>query len=122
MSKLGQWILTDSDCVQYMRHIEGSYWEGWMVVEIVEREIWRVYHGVIDLDRYNMNSEEFVDEYLNPYGYADVDEVRSLYGTDYEQILAECILETDTTDGDMGLRVMGSFEYCRQYIVKQIAR
>ena len=92
--KTSKWEVTDPDCNQRCRiHVredgrtlayeyEQDTPEGKASAEIV----------VQDED---INSEDFAKVYLQPYGYDNLHAVRSIYGSDWEQIVAECIFETD---------------------------
>lgn len=92
--KTSDWIVTDPDCNQRCRirvtadgrklayEYEQDGPEGKASAEIV----------VQDED---YRSESFVRQYLRPYGYDSIEKVRAIYGCGWEQIVAECIFETE---------------------------
>lgn len=49
-----------------------------------------VVQGTFDLNDF---SQEELEEEIHPYGYTSVDEIKSSYGSQYKQIIAECIFE-----------------------------
>lgn len=52
-------------------------------------------HALISVHDYDFRSEKFAADYLAPYGYKNIRQVRAVYGIAWEQIVAECIFETD---------------------------
>lgn len=84
------WIRTDDRrAVRRMNKI-GNVWECIQVCG--DGENGGFYHYYIDVSEY-IGTDEF-DEILHEFGYADWEEVRSLYGIHARQIAAEFIFET----------------------------
>ena len=88
--RMSEWMVTDAGCNQRCRFrvandgrtVAYEYEQGDASAEIIVRDE-------------DYLSEDFVGKYLNPYGYRDIPHVRSIYGDGWEQIVAECIFETD---------------------------
>lgn len=94
---MNKWILSDTDGIQAIRNVEGSEWE---VLQIVDT-MWGPHDTpyalkkiFINLDDYLMDND-FVTEYLMSFGYNSVDEIRKMYSRFSDQIIAECIAETE---------------------------
>ena len=86
------WIMTDDGSMQHVRHLFGRVYE--MVDSFDCIDHFCVCHRVIDLNDYEMNGE-FCTVYLEPYGYSDENSVINLYGDMADQIIFECICETE---------------------------
>lgn len=80
--ELAGWICTDQDTDQWVKKISETQFEvleGGFVQEI-------------NLADY---SDEEILSYISSYGY-DLDSVKEIYGMSANQIIAECIAETDS--------------------------
>mgnify|MGYP000021296142 FL=1 len=119
MMKPDEWILTDDDCAQYLRSIGNAHYEGWMLAEVADDDTCEVHHVFINLEDYEIDSEDFEAEYLNPYGYANLEDVCSQYGDEWEQIVVECIMETELFETPCSF--VGTFDECNRYIVRVIS-
>ena len=92
----GTWYETDSDCCQHMRN-DGTVYEMiqaiWLDTTREDRarglHEYCIVQGSIDLKDY---SEDDMECYISSYGYT-MDSIRSEYGDDMWNIIAECILE-----------------------------
>lgn len=76
------WICTDSDTDQWVKKISETKFEVLENGSIQE----------IDLSEY---TDEEILSYISSYGY-DLDSVKEIYGMSANQIIAECIAETDS--------------------------
>lgn len=119
MMKPDEWILTDDDCAQYVRSIGNANYEGWMLTEVADDGTCEAHHVFINLEDYELDSEEFEAEYLNPYDYASLEDVCSQYEEAWEQIVVECIMETEIFETPCSF--VGSVEECERYIVSKIS-
>lgn len=88
-----QWKCTDLDNKQYGRQISTN------VYEFKEKNRGLLDYGknefiqiTIDLDDY---SSDEVEKYIQAY-YSGIDEVKQIYGADFEWIIAECIFEQES--------------------------
>ena len=88
-----EWVCTDGSLDQWGRQISENVYEfkeknrdliGYEEDEFIEI--------TIDLDDY---SSTYVEDIISAY-YSGIDEVKQLYGTDFEWILAECIFEQES--------------------------
>lgn len=94
---MNEWILTDTDGVQAIQNIKGSEWQVLQIVDTMVEPYGSQYalkEICIDLDNYLMD-KEFAAEYLKSYGYDSVDDVQKLHGEFSDQIIVECIAETE---------------------------
>ena len=88
-----QWKCTDLDNKQYGRQISTN------VYEFKEKNRGLLDYGknefiqiTIDLDDYSSDEAE---KYVQAY-YSGIDEVKQIYGADFEWIIAECIFEQES--------------------------
>ena len=119
MMELNKWILTDDDCAQYLRRTGNVNYEGWMLAEVADDDTCEVHHAFISLADYDLSSEDFEAEYLNPYDYTNLEDVYSQYGDECEQIVVECIMETELFETPCSF--VGTFDECERYIVRVIS-
>ena len=87
------WKCTDLDNEQYGRQLSAN------VYEFKEKNRGLLDYGdsefiqiTIDLDDYSSNCVEY---YISAY-YSGIDEVKQIYGVDFEWIIAECIFEQES--------------------------
>lgn len=100
------WILTDSDSVQYCREVyeletNDKVFELYQIQQVQElpdnfeddfeenAKIYRIAHDII------FSSEIDTESILDCYDYESLAEVREIYGDAADQILAECQFELD---------------------------
>lgn len=110
---MNEWILTDMDNIKALRNIEGSEWQVFQIVDTMVEPYGSQYalkEICIDLDNYLMD-EEFVTEYLKSYGYDSVDDVRKQYGIFSDQIIVECVAETEVDFCGETIK-RGTFDEC----------
>jgi hypothetical protein len=88
-----EWICTDYDNQQYGRQVDTNIYEfkekNRGLLEYDEDEFIQI---IIDLDDY---SYDCANECVLPY-YSGIDEVKQIYGVDFEWIIAECIFEQES--------------------------
>lgn len=88
---MNEWILSDADGVQAVQNVEGSEWQVLQIVDTMFEPYGSQYalkKIFIDLDSYLMD-DDFATEYLKPFGYDSVDNVRKMYAEFSDQIIAE---------------------------------
>lgn len=107
------WILTDDDTMQHVRHLTERRYE---IIDSAHFPDGRgfVCQRVIDLNDYEMD-EEFNNTYLKPYDYEDEAAVRALYGAGADQIIVECIAETEIWERHNEV-FAGTFKACLAHI------
>lgn len=112
-----KWIHTDPDCCQYIRQMNAgkTQFEGYQIAAENEDETsFAVVHAFVDLEDYDLKSQDFYQDYLMPYCYDSLGHVFRIYGDDFERVLAELIMETEVYEQ---LKVWhGTYEACEQYI------
>jgi len=90
----GTWILSDDDCAQHVR-------------KVGEREFQLIQHELVNPEtkthavramtvRLDEHSSEAIGEVLDSFGYHGMMELREAYGTETDQVLAECIFESES--------------------------
>ena len=91
--KLNNWILTDDDSQQYVRHEHDFVFSliemGLVNPDTGEHE---VYTDTIDVDDYLETMREELTNILNSFGYDSIEDVEAKY-YDSPQVMAECIFE-----------------------------
>lgn len=92
------WIMTDDATMQHVRHLGNRRYE---IIDSVRlpNDTGYVSRRIIDLNDYEMD-EDFCRLYLKPYDYADEAAVRKLYGEAADQIIAECVAETEIWEAE----------------------
>lgn len=108
------WILTDSDTGQHIRPLGGRRFEC-IDMGMKHNGICYVSRRIIDLNDYKLD-EDFCHSYLRSYGYDSVEDVRKQYGDAADQIIVECIFETEMWEQD-NIVYAGTEDACRAYIV-----
>ena len=88
---MSEWVLTDDDVYQHVKQINPHTFAACQILPCLNQ----VAFGVIDLDCYDVDSRDFFEKYLSPYGYRDIESFGTMWGCYENQILAECILEID---------------------------
>lgn len=92
--RIQQWISTDD--MQYVKKISDKSFILIEIAEVPDKSSFIITKMFIDLDFYNIESEEFFNSYISVYGYSSLKQILSLYGDAAYQILAEMISETDS--------------------------
>lgn len=110
---LHPWILTDDETLQHIRYLGDRRYE---CIDSGEKPngLCFVCRRTIDLNDYEMD-ESFFEEYLQPYDYASLEALQVEYGKAADQIIAECILETEMWEQDE-IVCASTEEACRAYI------
>jgi len=87
------WKCTDLDNEQYGRQISTNVYEfkekNRGLIDYEENEFIQI---TIDLDDY---SSDYTENCVSAY-YSGIDEVKQIYGADFEWIIAECIFEQES--------------------------
>lgn len=93
--KVSNWYVTDPSCNQRFR--TWTYEDGHKEFQYRQdcEELGKTAEATINLADY---AEENLDNYVIPFGYDNVEEVKKIYGKEWEHIVAECIFETDIFD------------------------
>ena len=107
------WICTDDSSLQHVRKIGGGRYEFLDSARLSDNTGF-VCRRSIDLTDYKMDND-FNYVYLKPYGYDSSDDVQRLYGDDSDQIIAECIAETEMIERH-NIVFCGSYNACLEYI------
>lgn len=99
----GEWCLTDDDSFQLRRKIGEGIFELYEIEQVLPFEQggerrFKVAHEIIFL------SEIDTDSVLSCYCYKSLEELKALYGNDWEGILAECDFELSAGSGEGILR------------------
>jgi hypothetical protein len=92
--EISDWTVTDASCNQRCRiHVVDNghalAYEYEQDTDVGKAE------ALITVGDYDYQGEKFAADYLLPFGYENIAAVRSIYGVGWEQIVAECIFETD---------------------------
>lgn len=114
------WQLTDDACSQYRRSFDRWSYELYQIAEVADDGTCQVFNRIVQLLWYNLNDDDFAQDYLMPYSYESVEQLKELYGDDYLGIAAECIFETELFDGDPVFT--GTWEECDDYIRRMISK
>ena len=110
---MNTWILTDDGTGQHVRKVAERRYE---IIDSVcfPDDFGFVSRRLIDLDGYEMD-DDFNRAYLVPYGYENEEAVRELYGGAADQIIVECIAETEIWERH-NIVFTGAHNACREYI------
>lgn len=113
------WILTDDSTLQHIRALGNRRFE---CIDSGERPngLCFVCRRTIDLNEYDMD-DDFCETYLRPYGYESETAMRRDYELAADQLIAECILETEMWEQE-GVVHVGTEEGCRNYITKIVSK
>lgn len=114
---LHPWTLTDDETLQHIRFLGDRRYE---CIDIGRKpnEQYFVCRRIIDLNDYEMD-ESFVDDYLRPYSYGSLAVLQEEYGDAADQIIAECILETEMWEQQEMIHA-GTEDDCRTFILRYI--
>lgn len=96
-SKGTSWFLNDDSCLQYCRCAAQDTFELIEMGECPEgSKNSHYYHrGTVNVKVRLEDDKEDVLNILNSFGYQSLGEVQTLYGEDANQIIAECIFESE---------------------------
>lgn len=111
---MNKWILSDSDGFRLIRNTINREYEVYQIIPFGDTYI--VSNLYIDLDCY-LPDRDFEDYYLKPFGYNSISELSQLYSDNpdtTDQIIAECIAETDALDCRHVFT--GTFEECETFV------
>ena len=89
----GPWILTDDDCFQICRRYDEDHYELYQITGQEEIGFY-VTHAIIDYNECHIKS------ICDCYGYEGIEQLQSMYGDAWKQIIAECQFELDSADPD----------------------
>ena len=86
-----------TDDYQWLRGGNGTY-EMYQIVDMLTmKHPYFAGGGRFSLSDY----EDDIDHCLKTFGYEGVDDVKRIYGNDWEQIVAECVFECNWADFDL---------------------
>lgn len=107
------WVITDDDSMQHMRHIKDRCYE---IIDSVclPTDDGFVCRCMVDLDDYEIDND-FEKLYLKPYDYDNAVAVTEIYGEYADQIIAECIAETEILKKENAV-FSGTYDDCLSYI------
>lgn len=117
---MNDWILTDDSTGQHVFQLSKEPIT-FRVIDMVGRgdDEYAVYCGDVEIDPDSLEENDFVAQYLKPFGYNSYAEIEDIYGDAALQIVAECIFETDACScGDELYR--GSFVSCLRFIGRYV--
>ena len=108
------WILTDDSSLQLIRPLGERRFD---CIDTGEKPngLCFVCRRTIDLNDYDMD-DAFIQQYLDPYGYENPDVLHKTYGDAADQIIAECILETELWE-QQEIVYASTESACRAYIL-----
>lgn len=107
------WILTDGDTGQHVRPLGDRRFE---CIDMGMKHSGTCYvsRRTIDLNDYDLD-EDFCATYLKSYSYDSVQDVQEQYGDAADQIMVECIFETEMWEQD-NIVYASTEDACRAYI------
>ena len=115
------WMLTDDATGQHVQAISGQP-GAYRFIDTVGLGEAR-YAVVIDearVSEQDLESPEFIREYLHPYDYTGGIELHQIYGDDALRIAAECVFETNAYSGQ--ILFQGTLTRCLQYIGAYVSK
>lgn len=115
------WMLTDDATGQHVQAISGQP-GAYRFIDTVGLGEAR-YAVVIDevrVSEQDLESPEFIREYLHPYDYTGGIELHQIYGDDALRIAAECVFETNAYSGQILFE--GTLVECLRYIDAYVRR
>ena len=121
---MSNWYLTDDDCCQYMRN-DGTNYEliqyVWLDTTTQDKangfHEYCIVHAEVDMD--NLYGEE-IESYISAYGYT-IEGLKKEYGIDgARDLIAECVLETDSLSDAYVIANADSVEEAEKFIKKFI--
>lgn len=126
------WFCTDPECMQYCKKINEEVFRFIQAVWLDtcgddtkaenakdDSDNYAVCANVIDLDPELYDEGDFED-YISSYGYNSIAFLRKEYGDDADQILAECIFETECLYDHSSIAGVVSWDDAEQIIQKYI--
>ena len=112
----GEWICSDADSVQYGRKLRELAYEFYQITHVKEDD-YAVIHGKVYLDDKDVNSVRFQKDYLAPYSYNSIADLKLEYREAWARVAAECVFETDFLDY---IVVCGSKDFCKGYVTAKV--
>lgn len=109
------WILTDDSTLQHLRPLGNRRFE---CIDIGEKPngLHYVCRRTIDLNDYDMD-DDFCETYLRPFGYENEEAMRRDYELAADQLIAECILETEMWEQQEMIHA-GTEDDCRMFVLR----
>ena len=102
------WVQTDDATGQHVQAIAG------------EPGAYRFIDTEVRVSEQDLESPEFIREYLHPYDYTGGIELHQIYGDDALRIAAECVFETNAYSGQILFE--GTLVECLRYIDAYVRR
>lgn len=112
---MNEWILTDDDCIQYVKKLDNTVFKLIQVADLGCNDESAVYKETIDLEDFDNDT---IQQSLQGFGYDGIDGVANQYGDASNQIIAECLFE----DRIYWLPhcFQGTYQECEDYIKQYI--
>lgn len=113
------WILTDDSTLQHIHPLGNRRFE---CIDSGEKPngLCFVCRRTIDLNEYEMD-DDFCETYLHPFGYESEVTLRRDYELAADQLIAECILETEMWEQNEIVHA-GTEQECRSYILRIVSK
>lgn len=125
MSSRDEWICCDPDGFKYERKVSDDTYEFYEIVQVGEDagdDDFAVVHDTITVNEHDARTSRFIEEYLKPYGYSGIDELRVIYREAWPQSVADCIFETKSCFNSVNYICCGTYEFCEGYLAAKIER
>ena len=111
---MNEWILTDDDCCQYVKQLDKTEFKLIEVSVLGYNDESAVYVETIDLDDFD---EDNIQEVIKCY-YENIQEVKKIYGDSANQIIAECLFESDVVW--LPHKMQGTQAECEDFVKQYI--
>lgn len=116
---MGEWIRTDDNqAVKKITERRFEVVEAIMIAPLDAKKIDRygISQQIVDLDDY---SEKEIYDYISSFGYKSVDEMKDIYGEAANQVVAECIAESNPQEmGETFRTETKAIKYIEKEILK----
>ena len=111
---MNEWILTDDDCCQYVKQLDKTVFKLIEVSVLEYNDESAVYVETIDIDDFD---EDSIQEVIKCY-YENIQEVKKIYGDSANQIIAECLFESDVVW--LPHKMQGTQAECEDFVKQYI--
>ena len=106
-----RWIATDD--TQRLRWMGGRTFKVIDMMEVGDK-VYRVIESIVDVEARLRDNWSEIESYLAAYDYKGINDVREQYKEFADQIIAECIAETEFSEGEVLLS--GSEAECKNFM------
>lgn len=91
------WIMTDDDSFQFCRKVKDGVYELLQITSTLpswedQEQAFGVSHAFVDI------KDADIADICSCYGYQSLEEIKDEYGSDWKQIIAECMFELDAME------------------------